>query len=95
MYILKGLLLTVLMMITFIEGVPKEIEEAAMVDGSSFTTILSRIVFPLILPGIAATSVFTFIFAWTNFLFAAFLIADHAINLQVRIAQFNAEYFIR
>jgi len=94
-YVLKGLPLAVLMMITFIEDVPKEIEEAAMVDGSSFITMLSRIVFPLILPGIAATSVFTFIFAWNDFLFAAFLSSEHATNLQVRISQFNAEYFIR
>jgi N,N'-diacetylchitobiose transport system permease protein len=54
----------------FVAAVPETIEEAAMIDGASRLTILWRILFPLIAPGLAATSVFSFITAWNDFLFA-------------------------
>jgi len=94
-YTIQGIPLAVFMMMTFIEDIPKEIEEAAEVDGASLRAILFRIVFPLILPGIAATAVFTFIYVWNDYLFVTFLAAKNAINLQVAVAGFNAEYFIR
>jgi len=94
-YVIRTLPLAVFMMITFIEDVPKEVEEAAMVDGASLWQTLKSVILPLILPGVAATAVFAFIYAWNDFLFAAYLTNVHAVNLQVRIAGFNAEYFIR
>lgn len=54
----------------FVAAVPEEIEEAALIDGASRFTILWRILFPLIAPGLAATGVFSFITAWNDFLFA-------------------------
>lgn len=54
----------------FVAAVPETIEEAAMIDGAGRLTILWRILFPLIAPGLAATSVFSFITAWNDFLFA-------------------------
>lgn len=54
----------------FVAAVPESIEEAARIDGASRFTILWRILFPLIAPGLAATSVFSFITAWNDFLFA-------------------------
>jgi N,N'-diacetylchitobiose transport system permease protein len=54
----------------FVAAVPDEIDEAAQLDGASRFTILWRILFPLVAPGLAATSVFSFISAWNDFLFA-------------------------
>ncbi|WP_229402697.1 carbohydrate ABC transporter permease [Micromonospora okii] len=54
----------------FVAAIPAELEEAATVDGASRFTILWRILFPLVAPGLAATSVFSFIIAWNDFLFA-------------------------
>jgi N,N'-diacetylchitobiose transport system permease protein len=54
----------------FVAAVPAEIEEAARIDGASRMTVLWRILFPLIAPGLAATGVFSFITAWNDFLFA-------------------------
>jgi len=54
----------------FVAAVPQEVEEAAIIDGASRVAILWRILFPLIAPGLAATSVFSFITAWNDFLFA-------------------------
>lgn len=54
----------------FVAAVPEEIEEAARIDGAARFTVLWRILFPLIAPGLAATGVFSFITAWNDFLFA-------------------------
>jgi N,N'-diacetylchitobiose transport system permease protein len=54
----------------FVAAVPEELDEAAQLDGASRFTILWRILFPLVAPGLAATSVFSFIAAWNDFLFA-------------------------
>ena len=58
------------MMRGFVAAVPAEIEEAAALDGAGRLTILYRVLFPLVAPGLAATSVFSFITAWNDFLFA-------------------------
>jgi N,N'-diacetylchitobiose transport system permease protein len=54
----------------FVANVPKELEEAAMVDGSSRTRAFLTVTFPLIAPGLVATGVFAFIQAWNEFIFA-------------------------
>jgi len=54
----------------FVAAIPDELEEAAQLDGANRFTILYRILFPLVAPGLAATSVFSFIAAWNDFLFA-------------------------
>ncbi len=58
------------MMRGFVAAVPVSIEEAAQIDGASRTRILWRILLPLVAPGLAATSVFSFIAAWNDFVFA-------------------------
>ncbi len=54
----------------FMIGIPKELEEAAMVDGASRLGAFVRILLPLIAPGLVATAVFTFITSWNEYLFA-------------------------
>jgi len=53
----------------FIQGIPVDLEEAAMVDGCSRLQAFRRILLPLILPGLIATAVFAFIQAWNDYLF--------------------------
>ena len=60
----------------FMLGVPKELEEAAMVDGSSRLGAFCRILLPLVAPGIVATSMFAFIQAWNEFLMAYVLLTS-------------------
>lgn len=55
----------------FFREIPKELEDAAMVDGYGRMQILRRIVFPLIGPGVAITAVFCLVFAWNEFFFAS------------------------
>jgi multiple sugar transport system permease protein len=54
----------------FIDQVPRELEEAAEVDGATVWQMLRRVVLPLAVPGMTAAAVFIFIFAWNEFLFA-------------------------
>jgi len=60
----------------FVQGIPYELEEAAMVDGCSRFAAFRRVVLPLLGPGIVATSVFAFITAWNEFLYALVFMRD-------------------
>lgn len=60
----------------FVDSVPVEIEEAAMVDGCSRLQAMFKVVLPLIIPGIVATGVFAFLDAWNNLLFPLTLVND-------------------
>lgn len=66
---LMNLPLAVLLMKSFFDDVPREIDESGMIDGASRWLIFRRIVLPLVKGGIAATAVLCFIFSWTEFLF--------------------------
>jgi len=60
----------------FIAGVPRELEEAAMVDGSTRFGAFVRILLPLVAPGLVATSLFAFIQVWNEFIFAYVLLSS-------------------
>jgi N,N'-diacetylchitobiose transport system permease protein len=62
----------------FVLGIPKELEEAAMVDGSSRLGAFVRILLPLVAPGLVATSVFAFVTAWNEYIFASVLLSDQS-----------------
>ncbi len=84
------------MMRGFFDEVPREIEEAAMLDGESRAGTLLRIVLPLVKPGLAATAVFCLVVAWNEFLFALILTqTDAAMTLPVGIASRVTQYEIK
>src|SRR5215216_757384 len=60
----------------FVATIPVEVEEAAYVDGASWTRMFFSILLPLVAPGLVATSVFSFITAWNEFVFALTFLAD-------------------
>jgi N,N'-diacetylchitobiose transport system permease protein len=62
----------------FILGIPKDLEEAAMVDGSSRLGAFVRILLPLVAPGLVATSVFAFVTTWNEYIFASVLLSDQS-----------------
>ena len=62
----------------FLIGIPKELEEAAMVDGSTRLGVFIKILLPLMGPGLVATSVFAFITTWNEYIFARVLLNDQA-----------------
>src|SRR4029434_3586820 len=62
----------------FIVGIPRDLEEAALVDGNSRPGAFVRILLPLIAPGLVATSVFAFITCWNEYIFARVILNDHS-----------------
>jgi N,N'-diacetylchitobiose transport system permease protein len=62
----------------FLLGIPKELEEAAMVDGSTRLGVFLKILLPLMAPGLVATSVFAFITTWNEYIFARVLLNDQS-----------------
>ena len=78
-YTAFALPVTIWMLRNFVAAVPREMEEAAAIDGAGPMRIFWRIMLPLVAPGLVATSVFAFIFAWNEFIFAlTFLGTDTA-----------------
>lgn len=55
---------------TFVDQVPKQLDEAAAIDGASTLQIIRTVIAPLVAPGLVAVGIFTFIFAWNEFTFA-------------------------
>ncbi|MEU4350674.1 carbohydrate ABC transporter permease [Streptomyces sp. NPDC023838] len=98
---LSGLVLTYLTFILpftvwtlrgFIVNVPKELEEAAMVDGCSRTGAFIRVVFPLLAPGMVATSVYGFIQAWNEYLYALMLMSQNHQTATVWLSNFTTQH---
>jgi len=69
---------TIWMMKGFVDEVPSEYEDAAMLDGYSRLEAFWRFTLPLLVPGIAATAVFALIFSWNEFVFAVFLTSSES-----------------
>ena len=70
LYIAFSLPVTVWMLRNFVAAVPRELEEAAAIDGAGPFLVFFRVLLPLVAPGLVTTSVFAFIFAWNEFVFA-------------------------
>ena len=62
----------------FLLGIPKELEESAMVDGSTRLGVFVKILLPLMGPGLVATSVFAFVTTWNEYIFARVLLNDQS-----------------
>jgi multiple sugar transport system permease protein len=78
-----------------IKEMPLEIEEAAAVDGASIWMTLRKIVLPLLGPGLAAVGVLTFLFSWSDYLFAVVLTSSEATPVTVGAANFVTSYGVR
>jgi multiple sugar transport system permease protein len=77
------------MLFSYVRGIPRELEEAAAIDGATRFQILRGIIAPLLAPGIVVTALFAFITSWNEFFFALVVIQSPDLpTLPLRIAQF-------
>jgi sorbitol/mannitol transport system permease protein len=88
LYTSMNLPIAVWMMRSFLAEVPVEMLEAAAVDGAGFTKTITNVVAPVVMPGIAATSLICFIFSWNELLFARVLTATVAQTAPVYLTGF-------
>lgn len=92
-YIALTLPLAIWILTTFFREVPREIEEAALIDGCSRLQALRKVVFPIAAPGILTAALLVFIYCWNEFFFALIIMTDpHVQTLPVGIALFPGEY---
>ncbi|CAN5250458.1 carbohydrate ABC transporter permease [soil metagenome] len=88
LHVFMNLPLAVWLLRGFFEDVPKEIEEAAQIDGLGHLATFFRIVLPLAMPGVAATALLCFVFSWNEFLFASILSNAGSQTLTVALTQY-------
>jgi multiple sugar transport system permease protein len=79
----------------FFLAVPEELDEAAAMDGAGPVRTMLQIVLPLVAPGIATVAVYSFIFSWTEFVFASqLLISDDLTTLPIGLSNIMGQYTI-
>jgi ABC-type glycerol-3-phosphate transport system permease component len=92
-YLTFAMPLAVWFLTAFLRQLPRELEEAAMVDGASRLYTVWAIVLPVAWPGLATTAVLTFLYCWNEFLFAlAFTLGPERHTVPVAIALFRGQY---
>ena len=92
-YLTFAMPLTVWLLVGFFRQLPRELEEAAMMDGASRMRAFREIILPLSVPGLATTAILTFLYCWNEFLFAlSFTIGPERYTVPVAIALFRGQY---
>ena len=92
-YMIITLPLSVWMLASYFRAIPRELDEAATIDGASRVGILFRIVLPLSTPGIVAVCVFAFVTTWNEFIFALCFATDSLVKtLPIGLAEFSTEF---
>jgi multiple sugar transport system permease protein len=92
-YTIITLPLSVWMLTSYFRAIPVELEEAAIMDGSSRIGVLFRITLPLSLPGVVAIVVYAFVTTWNEFIFALVFAQDFRVKtLPIGIAEFTTEF---
>lgn len=87
-YLTFNLSLVIWMMRPFFDQLPQALEEAAWIDGATTAQGFFRIVLPLAAPGLAATAILCFLFAWNDFFFALILTRTEAMTAPVAVVNF-------
>ena len=83
--------LAIWMMRSYFATIPRELEEAAMIDGASRIGALFRVTLPLAIPGVVAVAVFAFVVSWNEYLYAFTLTNVEAKTLPVLIGEFSTK----
>ncbi|MBM3516401.1 MAG: carbohydrate ABC transporter permease [Alphaproteobacteria bacterium] len=86
-YVGFGLPFAVWLLRGFMMDIPRDVEEAARLDGLGWISIIWRIILPMSGPGIAVTAIFTFVFDWNEFLFALYITQATAVTLPIQISK--------
>ena len=92
-YLTFAMPLTVWLLVGYFRQLPRDLEEAAMVDGASRLRVLREVVLPLAAPGLVTTAILTFLYCWNEFLFAlSFTVGPERQTVPVAIALFRGRY---
>jgi raffinose/stachyose/melibiose transport system permease protein len=88
-----GLPTTVIILVPFLRAIPKEIEEAAALDGASRLGFFARMVIPLSLPGVVTVGILAFIGSWNNYVLPLYILnTQRNFTLPLGVQQFSSQY---
>jgi raffinose/stachyose/melibiose transport system permease protein len=94
-YIATSISFNSLLFIGFLKGFPKEIEEAAIIDGCNLFSLCRKVVLPMIMPVVATTFIFNILYVWNEFPFAVTLISDESLStIPLGISEFKGRWSI-
>ncbi len=86
---------TIIILVPFLRAIPKELEEAASIDGASRLGFFWRMVIPLSLPGVITTGILAFIAAWNGYMLPLFILSDPTtFTLPLGVANFASQYSV-
>ncbi|MCD1634766.1 carbohydrate ABC transporter permease [Martelella mediterranea] len=94
-HIVINLPMTIWLMMAAFDNIPKDLEQAAMIDGCRRTTAFRKILLPLVVPGLIAAGLLAFIFSWSEFSIALNLTAKDTMTVPVAIAAYAGQYEIQ
>ena len=85
----------VYLIMNFIEGIPRELDEAAKIDGCSYYSIFTRIIMPLITPALITSGIFSFMWRWNDYLWPKLVInGKERYTIQLALANYSGEYSV-
>jgi multiple sugar transport system permease protein len=87
-YTVFNLPLAIWMLRSYIIEIPVEVEECALIDGAAQWQVLRHITLPLVAAGLSATTIFVFLFSWSEFLFALVLSRSSVLTVPVLVSRF-------
>lgn len=93
-HIVINLPMTIWLMMTAFGNIPRELEQAAIMDGCRRTTAFRRVLLPLTTPGLIASGLLAFVFSWSEFGIALNLTATETMTIPVAIANYAGQYEI-
>jgi multiple sugar transport system permease protein len=94
-HVTMNLPMTIWLMLAFFREIPKELEEAAQIDGCRKAQAFRLVAFPLVVPGLVAAGVLAFVFSWNEFPIALTLTSRTTATVPVGIAQFAQQFEIQ
>ena len=92
-YVAVSIPFSIYLLVGYLESVPRDLDEAALIDGCPQFQVIWRIVFPIMVPGIVATATYSFLLMWSEYLFAlAFLTKTHMKTMPLELYAFFGEH---
>ncbi|WP_187292843.1 carbohydrate ABC transporter permease [Beutenbergia cavernae] len=94
-YLPFNVALATIMLKVFIDGIPRELDEAAALDGAGPLRTMLQVVLPVARPGLASVTIMTFLFAWNNFLFPLVLTGSQSATIPLVLQKFLGSYTLQ
>ncbi|HEY5586785.1 MAG TPA: carbohydrate ABC transporter permease [Ruminiclostridium sp.] len=90
-----GLPLAIFLITSYVSAIPKEIEEAAIIDGASFNAIIFKIMMPICIPILGTVLILSFLNAWNEFPFALVLLGKNTKTIPIGLTYFTGMYSVK